>query len=117
MIVVCGEALVDLVPSGGPDGYRARPGGSPANVAVALGRLGMGVSLLARLSGDHFGGLLRAHLTESRVGLGDAVDAAQNTTLAVVGLAENGDARYSFYVEGAADGAWSPGELPADSRR
>ena len=49
-IVVCGEALVDLVPAPGSGiGYLARPGGSPANVAVGLGRLGLDVALLTRL--------------------------------------------------------------------
>ena len=38
MIGVCGEALVDLIPLGDTT-YDARPGGSPANTAVALARL------------------------------------------------------------------------------
>jgi fructokinase len=37
LIAVCGEALIDLVDEG--DGlFRAHPGGSPANVAVAPNR-------------------------------------------------------------------------------
>ena len=39
VITVCGETVADLVAQ--PDGdYRAYPGGSPANVALALARLG-----------------------------------------------------------------------------
>ena len=51
VLLVCGEALIDLV--GQPDGgYLARPGGGPANTAVTLGRLGVPVALAARLSTD-----------------------------------------------------------------
>lgn len=113
MIVVCGEALVDLVPvaAGGP--YAARPGGSPANVAVGLGRLGHEVALLARLSTDPFGRLLRDHLSASSVDLAAAVAAPEPTTLAVVSLDEAGQADYAFYVAGAADGGWDLAQLPA----
>ena len=58
MIVVCGEASIDLVPAGG-DLWRALPGGSPSNTAVALARLGTPTAMLARLSGDAFGAQLR----------------------------------------------------------
>lgn len=98
MIVVCGEALVDLVPVGKT--LAPRPGGSSANVAVTLGRLGHQVSLLTRLSGDRFGRQLRVHLTESGVDLTDAVAAPENTTLAVVDLDTAGDAGYTFYLDG-----------------
>lgn len=107
MIVVCGEALVDLVPSG--KALVPQPGGSAANVAVALGRLGQDVSLLTRLSGDRFGRQLRVHMTESRVRLEDAVAARENTTLAVVDLDTAGDAVYTFYIDGE---HWRAGDFP-----
>lgn len=111
VIVVAGEALVDLV--GEPDGrYRAVPGGSPANVAVGLARLGLETELLARLGTGRFGQLVRDHLTGNGVGLSHAVDAAQPTTLAVVSLDRDGHAMYDFYVEGTADWGWTPAELP-----
>jgi fructokinase len=113
MIVVCGEALIDLVPA--PEGmYRARPGGSPANVAVGLGRLGVDVSLLARIADDAFGRLMREHLVKSRVALDAALVASEPSTLAVVSLDQSGKAEYAFYVEGSADGAWRIEELPAE---
>lgn len=114
MILVCGEVLVDLVPVGPGGPYAARPGGSPANVAVGLGRLGLEVALLARVSGDPFGRLLREHLAASHVGLDAVVAAPEPTTLAVVSLDEHGRADYAFYVEGAADGGWRLDELPAE---
>jgi fructokinase len=125
MVVVCGEALIDLVPAGssGPPGpagssapgdlWRAVPGGGAANTAVALARLGTPVQLACRLSRDGFGRRIRRHLADNGVDLGLAVDAAEPTTLAVVGLDESGAADYQFYVENTADWQWTPEELPA----
>lgn len=106
MIVVCGEALVDLVPAPGGAGYLARPGGSPANVAAGLGRLGVPVGLLARLSTDHFGQLIRAHLEQSHVDLSVADRTADRSTVAMVSLGPDGDAGYTFFIEGGADDGW-----------
>jgi hypothetical protein len=41
VVAVVGEALVDLVPAGRAGLFEAVPGGSPANVAVGLARLGV----------------------------------------------------------------------------
>ena len=41
IVAVAGEALVDLVPAPVSEYFEARPGGSPANVAVGLSRLGV----------------------------------------------------------------------------
>ena len=65
MIVVAGEALIDLLVQ--PDGrVTAVPGGGPFNTARTIGRLGGEVAFLGRLSTDRFGGILRDGLTESR---------------------------------------------------
>ena len=112
MLVVCGEALIDLVPDGS-GGYAARPGGSPANVAVGLGRLGFDVALFARLAGDRFGAVLREHLGTSGVRLDLAVHSTAPTTLAVVHLDPYGVAGYDFYIDGCADGTWRHEDLPA----
>jgi fructokinase len=111
MIVVCGEALVDLVPVGGV--FLARPGGSPANVAVGLGRLGHDVGLLTRLSTDHFGQLIRGHLVESHVDLSLAAATPDRTTVAMVTLSPDGSAAYTFGIEGGADDGWRADQLPA----
>lgn len=111
MIVVAGEALIDLV--AGPDGrYRPIPGGSPANVAVGVTRLGARTELLARLGTGVFGSIVRRHLEDNGVGLAYAVTAVEPTTLAVVALDEQGRAAYDFYVEGTADWGWTDAELP-----
>src|SRR4051812_47784091 len=62
---VIGEAFVDLV---GPRGGRtlvAHPGGSPANVALGLARLGDPVTLVTRLGRDAFGEMISRHLQGS----------------------------------------------------
>ncbi len=110
MIAVCGEALVDLVPDG-PTSYAALPGGSPANTAVALARLGVPTTLLARLSRDSSGRLLRAHLLRNRVDLGRAVDADEPSSIALVELDEDGAASYRFLLDGTADWQWTATEL------
>lgn len=113
MIVVCGEALIDLVPAGPAATWRAAYGGGPANTAVALARLGSPVAFAGRLSGDRFGRELREHLRGNGVDLRLAVAAKEPTTLAVVAVDERGGADYQFYVNGTADWQWSPAELPA----
>jgi fructokinase len=110
VITVIGEAIVDLVVS--PDwGCHAAPGGAPANVAVALARLGRDVSLRARLSGDGFGSMLRDHLTRNGISPRDFVDAPQQSTLAIATLSEDGQASYSFYLDGTADWGWRASDL------
>jgi len=58
MILVGGEALIDFTPIGsesGAPGHLARPGGSPYNVAIGLGRLGIPTSFVGGVSSDFFG--------------------------------------------------------------
>lgn len=111
MILVCGEALIDLV--GQQDGrYLPRPGGGPANTAVTLGRLGVPVTLAARLADDAFGASIRRHVEDSGVDLAASTTAAEPTTLAVATLDADGRASYGFYWQGTADWQWTDAELP-----
>ncbi|HEV7647231.1 MAG TPA: carbohydrate kinase [Actinophytocola sp.] len=120
MLCVGGEALVDLVPApatgaGELGALLPLPGGGPYNVAVALGRLGMPVRFLSRLSTDTFGDALLARLQVSGVDTSLVQRGAEPTTLAVAGIGPDGSARYSFHVEGTADRLVAdPGELPAE---
>lgn len=110
MISVVGEVVADLVEQA-DGGFLAHPGGSPANVALALARLGHDVALLARFGPDVFARRARAHLAASGVGLAAAVDAVQPSTLAVASLDEQGRAAYDFWTEGTADWQWTDAEL------
>ena len=111
VIAVAGEALVDLVPAPVGDYLEIAPGGSPANVAVALSRLGVPARLLARLSGDLLGARVRAHLEASGVDLGYAVAALEPTSLAMVAVGPDGVPSYDFRVDGTADWQWTDAEL------
>ncbi|MGW6405436.1 carbohydrate kinase family protein, partial [Streptomyces sp. NPDC055134] len=79
--------------------------------AVALARLGTPARFLARLSGDVFGRLFRAHLEASGVDLSYAVPAAEPSTLAVAELDAQGQAAFSFHAQNTADWQWSAAEL------
>lgn len=111
MIIVCGEALIDLIEAT-PRTFAAYPGGSPANVAVGLSRLGVPTGLLARISTAPLGALLRAHLSASGVDESYLVAASEPVTLALACLDASGAASYDFYVAGTADWCWTPAELP-----
>lgn len=111
LVTVIGEALIDLVPGSGPGDFRARPGGSPFNVAIGLARLGHRTALMARLADNAFGRLLREHAAAEGIDLSSAPRAAEPTTLAVVSLDAEGHAGYDFYLEGTADWRWTDAEL------
>ncbi len=110
VIAVIGEALIDFVPAG-PGLFAAAPGGSPANVAVGLARLGAPARMLARLADDPLGRIVRAHLEANGVDLAHAARAAEPTSLAIVALGPDGGPAYDFRVAGTADWQWRDAEL------
>jgi len=113
MIVVIGEALIDLIESKADSGsYQAVVGGANANVAIALARAGTPQQLLARISSDSFGQKIRNRLESNGVGLDYAIDAPEATSLAIASIGPAGGAKYSFYVEGTADWNFTREELP-----
>ncbi|TNC28200.1 carbohydrate kinase family protein [Amycolatopsis alkalitolerans] len=120
MLVVGGEALVDLVPGEskvdhGLTSLLPRLGGGPYNVALAASRLGAPTAFLSRISSDRFGQALRERLTASGVDVSMVQSGPEPTTLAVVALDEGGSASYTFYTEGTADRLVAdPGPLPGD---
>ncbi len=118
MIVVAGEALIDLVPGG--TGALApldpRRGGGPYNTAVALGRLGTPAAFLSRISRDPFGEALLAGLRDAGVSTALVQRGPEPTPLAAAAIGPDGSARYTFYVQGTADRLFSaPGALPPDT--
>ncbi len=127
MITVIGEALIDLVPTPDSTTLSAVPGGTALNVAVGAARLGHPTALMARLSSDYFGQILRRHAARNGVDLGAAAEADEPTTLAATTLAATlavtpaatlaatpGAAfrtRGRLYLQGTADWQWSTAEL------
>jgi fructokinase len=119
VIVVAGEALVDLIAR--PDGTIAGvPGGGPYNAARAIGRLGVPVAWAGCLSSDRFGRALEAGLTADGVALDLVQRTDLPTTLALAELDASGAATYRFYTEGTSAPALLPGAfadgLPAGTR-
>ena len=105
MFAVVGEALVDLVGARGSRTFVAHAGGSPANVALGLARLGSPVSLTTRLGEDAFGQLVIAHLESSGVIVDRGARPWGPTSLAVATLV-GGAASYDFRI------GWDVGTLP-----
>ena len=110
MIVVAGEALIDLI---GDDGVlRPHLGGGPFNPAVALGRLGVPVGFFGRLSNDRFGQLLAARFSESGVDKRYVMLSPAPTPLAVVQATADGDHEFTFYLAGTAYADLTAADLP-----
>ena len=117
MILVVGEALIDLIENRYQTGaFNAIVGGANANVAIALARRGTPQQFLARIASDRFGGIIRKRLADNGVGLDYAVSADELSTLAVVSIDSQGVPNYSFYVNGTADWGWTPEELPSSAQ-
>jgi fructokinase len=106
VILVCGEALMDVFAAGEtPTGLMldARVGGSPFNVAVGLARLAQPVAFLSAVSSGFLGDRLVAALHTEGVNTAAVARSAAPTTLSLVGLNALGVPAYSFYGQGGAD--------------
>ncbi|SEL53023.1 carbohydrate kinase family protein [Streptacidiphilus jiangxiensis] len=95
--LVIGESVADIVRAPGRADV-PHPGGSPANVAYGLARLGHDATLLTQLGDDAMGGLIRAHLESAGVRLTDDGQRGVRTPTAVVSLDGDGKASYAFDI-------------------
>ncbi|MFI6894748.1 carbohydrate kinase [Streptomyces sp. NPDC050256] len=102
-LLVIGECVADIVREPGK-ADRVHPGGSPANVAYGLARLGHGATLLTQLGADGNGRLIRDHLTAAGVDVRTDGSTAP-TPSAVVTLDGAGRAAYAFEI------TWSLGPV------
>ncbi len=104
--LVIGEALVDVVVHA--DGRREEhPGGSPANVALGLSRLGRPVDLLTWLAPDAYGARVRSHLEASGVHVVTGNRSAVATPVALARLDEQGQASYEFDLTWELPTSWA----------
>lgn len=107
LILVIGEALIDIVETGVD--VVEHVGGSPANVALGLARLGRPVELTTWIAADERSDRIRDHLAVSGVRLTAGSQAAGRTPTALARLDADGVADYTFDI------TWDP-PLPAPSR-
>ena len=113
-ILAIGEALIDVVITHEqPECPSEIPGGSPANVALTLGRLGRPVALATWFGADTRGRLIDFHMNDSGVHITPASRGASHTSTALARLDENGAASYTFDLEWAPT---APIEVPATAQ-
>jgi fructokinase len=105
-IWVCGEVLIDVLPSG------PVVGGGPANTAKALARLGHDVHFIDGISSDTFGQSARAELLRDGVNLDLAQLSDKPTCTATVTLDAAGAASYEFLIDGTATFDFNASWLP-----
>lgn len=114
MILCCGEALIDMIPTptdSGRDGFVPHSGGAVFNTSIALGRLGVQTGMLTGLSTDMFGRQLADALKASHVDTSHVITSDRPTTLAFVRL-QDGHATYCFFDENTAGRMLSQNDLP-----
>jgi len=122
-ILCFGEALIDFHAEGSDDRGFAQhfvpfAGGAPANVAVAVARLGGTARFAGMLAHDPFGDFLFDSLQRVGVGTDDiARTDAANTALAFVALDMSGERSFSFYRSSTADLLFKPTHFRADTFR
>jgi fructokinase len=113
-VATAGEALIDLIQEA--DG-RMRPcdGGAVYNLTRALGLQGVGTLYLNPFSSDRFGRGLAHGVQQAGVALAQPVPVHQPTSLAVVGIDDEGKASYGVADRqvNAADMTWQCAEQAA----
>lgn len=110
-IAVLGERIIDMVPTDDAGGYRALPGGSPANVALGLARLGMDPLLLGRRADDGMAVVLDEQLRANGLSREGLIEAGGLSMLAVCTRNPDGSVAYSFYHRDSPDLSWTPEDL------
>ncbi len=122
MSVVCmGELLIDFVALesgvtvGEASGFEKAPGGAPANVAVAVARLGMDAAFLGQVGDDPFGHYLAGVLADEGVTIsGLRYSDEARTMLAFVSLRDDGERSFMFYRHPSADMLMTPEDIATD---
>jgi fructokinase len=117
-IVCLGEILIDLFPAevgkklADVSAFHPNPGGAPANVAVAVRRLGILSGFIGKVGDDAFGYHLIDVLKQQGVETGGMrIDESARTTLAFIALPDENTAEFVFYRNPGADLRLWPDEL------
>ncbi|MBR0853061.1 carbohydrate kinase family protein [Bradyrhizobium liaoningense] len=119
MLIACGDALIDFVPTRNADGREAvmpAVGGSCLNVAIGMARLGAPTGFVGGISTDLFGRMIADHAAASHVELGLATRSDHQTTLAFVRIVA-GESHYAFYDAETATRNWTyrRGSIPFET--
>ncbi|MCP3374501.1 carbohydrate kinase family protein [Bradyrhizobium cajani] len=119
MLIACGDALIDFVPTRNADGREAvmpAVGGSCLNVAIGMARLGAPTGFVGGISTDLFGRMIADHAAASQVELGLATRSDHQTTLAFVRIVA-GESHYAFYDAETATRNWTyrRGSIPFET--
>jgi fructokinase len=120
-IVTLGELLIDMFPDkigpriGEVQAFLPKPGGAPANVAVAAKRLGMTSAFIGKVGEDLFGSYLKQVLDEEGViTSGMRFDRIARTTMAIIAMPDENSAEFVFYRNPGADHRLEINELDLD---
>lgn len=116
-VLSLGELLVDFTPAGisahGNPLYEQNPGGAPANVAVAVVRLGGHSALISAVGEDFFGDFLCGTVENEGVDISGVQRVREaTTTMAFVSLDEQGDRSFCFARKPGADMLLAKAQLP-----
>lgn len=109
MLLSCGDALIDFVPTKSAEGRDAvmpAVGGSCLNVAIGMARLGAPTGFVGGISTDLFGRMIADHASASHVALDLATRSEHQTTLAFVRIVA-GESHYAFYDAETATRSWT----------
>ncbi|MGF1758181.1 aminoimidazole riboside kinase [Photobacterium sagamiensis] len=113
---VTGDAVVDLIPDGETH-YQKCPGGAPANVAVAISRLGGDSAFFGRVGGDPLGHFMKRVLADEGVDTECMLlDETQRTSTVIVDLDDQGERSFTFMVKPSADQFLQPQDVPSFSK-
>ncbi len=109
-IISLGEILIDFFPAefgrklADVSAFIPKPGGAPANVAVAAAKLGVPSAFIGKVGDDAFGRVLMKALEEQGVDIsGMRMDDYARTTLAFIAKPDENTAEYAFYRNPGAD--------------
>ena len=115
MILCVGETVIDMIlknNAGSQEAYTPLPGGSLYNTSIAIGRLGVPVAFMGRLSKNIFTEPHIKRLRENNVRDDLLIRSIENPVLAIVKTEEEKGSQYVFYNEGTADSLLSVEDIP-----
>ncbi|MBR0693940.1 carbohydrate kinase [Bradyrhizobium lablabi] len=108
MLLVCGDALIDFLPSKTADGREALTpavGGSCLNIAVGIARLDVPAGFVGGIANDTFGRMIADHASNSGVDLSYATRSDRQATLAFARVTGT-ETEYAFYDADTASRNW-----------